>query len=153
MKKLIPILIVGVLLISGLGAVAIASENRMQNKPMSEEDWELVIDIKGGFFGYSVRVTNEGNETVSGNLTIDITTDATIMLLGNELTETPDVIEALEPGEYISFTMRPVIGFGPALINIEGVFETPDVYPFETEANGFVLLFFVQCSVTPIVIP
>ena len=49
--------------------------------------------------------------------------------------------------------MRPVLGFGPATISIYGTFETPDVYPFETITNGFVVLFFVACGAIPINIP
>ena len=149
MKKIYPFLIIGILVLSSIGAVAIQEEK----EPLNMQDWQLVIDIKGGFFGYTVRITNEGGEPVSGDLTINITTDAGFMLLGKELSETPDVIEALSPDEYVEFKMSPVIGFGPAIINIDGVFETPDVYPFETEANGFVLLFFVRCGATPIVLP
>ena len=155
MKKIYPFLIIGILVLSSIGAVAETDGKQMEKEPMNIQDWQLIIDIKGGFFGYTVRVTNEGGEPVSGNLTINITTDAGFMLLGRELSETPDVIEALPPDEYVEFKMGPVLGFGFADITITGVF-TPidDPYPFEMEAtNGFVLLFFVRCGLTPITIP
>ena len=98
-------------------------------------------------------VRNVGEIPLNFNFTINITTDAGFMLLGRELSETPDVIEALPPDESVEFKMGPVIGFGAAVINIEGIIETPDVHPFETETNGFILLFFVSCSATPEPLP
>jgi len=114
---------------------------------------ELEIVVKGGLLGYTYTITNVGEEWITGNFTINIFTDAAFMFLGRELSGSPDCCEKLPPGESVEFRIGPVLGFGPAVINIEGIFETPDVYPFETEANGFVLLFFLSCDAIPINIP
>ena len=151
MRKIIPFLVIGLFFLSSFGAVAVSEDKGTFNR----EQWAIEIDGKGGFFGYTFTVTNVGEEPITGDLTINITTDAGIMLLGRELSETPDVIEALPPGETVQFKMGPVLGFGFADITITGVFYPPgDVYPFDMEAtNGFVLLFFVRCGLTPITIP
>jgi hypothetical protein len=150
MKRILPLLVVSIFILSGFGTVA-TPEEEIESLNV-EEDWELVIDIKGGLFGYNVRIVNEGNETVNGSLTMNITTDATFMILGG-FTEIEIPPEDIEPGEEITVKSGSVIGFGPIITNIAGVFETPDVYPFETEANGFLLLFFPLVSFSPVVIP
>ena len=93
-----------------------------------------------------------GNEIVYGNLTINITTDTWIMLLGRNLKFPlcPHHID-LSPGEKESYNPGPVIGFGPATITIDGefAFEGPaEPYPFETIGSGFIFLIFTTCDTT-----
>jgi hypothetical protein len=151
MKKILILLAASIIVLSGLiaGAVSINQE------ALHTQDWAIEIDVEGGLFGYTCTIRNVGEESVIGNLTMNIITDARFMLLGRELSESPIQIE-LAPGEFYESKTYPVLGFGSAFIGIEGGFildETPDVYPFETEANGFILLFFIRCDATPIVIP
>jgi hypothetical protein len=152
LRKIIPFLVIGLFFLSSFGAVAVSEDKETLNR----EEWAIEIDGKGGFFGYTFTVTNIGEESITGDLTINITTDAGIMLLGRELSETPDVIEALSPGETVQFKMGPVLGFGFADITITGEFlpYLGEPYPFDMEtSNGFVLLLFVRCGITPITIP
>jgi hypothetical protein len=153
MKKTLIIVVICVLILSGFGAVALPNENQIEHNPLDTQDFDLEIVVKGGLFGYTVAVTLGGTEPESGNLTINITTDASIMILGKrfELIVPP---EDIEPGETVEYKLRPVFGFGPATITITGAFYPPgDVYPFETEVNGFIVLFFVRCGATPIILP
>ena len=118
------------------------------------QDWLLGIWVVGKLSGYEVSVTNVGNESVAGNLTLNITTDAWIMLVGETLEK--ELAFKVDPdAEGIRFKMGPVFGFGPATITIEGVIKPTgdDEYPLEAERRGFVLLFFVASFGTGFIIP
>ena len=58
MKKIYPILIVGILVLSGLGAVGIPIENSVTNA--LEPKPELNVKVKGGF-GITLTIENIGN--------------------------------------------------------------------------------------------
>jgi len=119
-----------------------------------EPDLEIVA--KGGFFGYTVTVTNNGTEAFSGNLSMTITTDVSpgFMLMGEEISAMPNPIP-LPPKESKEFNLGTVIGFGPAMINVEARAETPDVIEYSGNTTGFVLLIFVvgSCEIMPDPIP
>ena len=159
MKKIIPILVLCILVISGLGAVAVQDEKYIENKPLIKQDWLFEIEFKGGFyksgFGYIVTIKNIGNESVTGDISIYITTDAWIMLLGTDhFGFHIDSVEYI-PEDTQIYPFQPVRGFGPANINLSGVFtnEIGEEYPFEAEVEGFVFLFFVLCGKTTLNIP
>jgi len=152
MKKILQILVVSILLLSGIVAVAKTNEEQIENKPLIIKDWIIEIKVKGALLGYQATVENMGNETVNGSLTMNITTDAWIMLLGRNLKFPlcPHHID-LSPGEKESYNPGPVIGFGPATITIDGefAFEGPaEPYPFETIGSGFIFLIFTTCDTT-----
>ena len=46
MKKILQILIVSILLLNGIGAVAISNERKIENKPLFSKDWTLEIKVK-----------------------------------------------------------------------------------------------------------
>ena len=163
MKKIIPLLVVSILVLSGSGIIAIPNEEQIENKPLIKQDWQLEIEFKSGFykcgFGYIVTIENIGNEPVAGDISIYITTDARIMLSG-----TDHFGFHINPVEYIPgdpqvYPFQPVRGFGPATINLSGVFRYRDIYgayweyPFEAEVKGFVFLFCVFCGKTILNIP
>ncbi|EMR75360.1 hypothetical protein MBGDF03_00849 [Thermoplasmatales archaeon SCGC AB-540-F20] len=150
MKRIIPIVVVSILVLGGLGAVALP-EPEEDIEPLNTEDWKLVIDIKGGFLGYTVTVENVGNETVTGNFSTKIITDMMVGMFGYEYDTFIDPIKFV-PNEPIKYRVNPVIGFGPATIKVSGVF-SPGGWGFDAEANGFVLLFYVIASFDPITIP
>jgi len=157
MKNILTLLVVSILLLSGLGVVAIPNEEQIENKPLITEDWALEIKVKGGLLGYQVTVENVGNGTVKGNLTMNITTDAWIMLRGRNL-EFPlcPLHLDLSPGEKETYNPGPVIGFGSSTITINGKFtfeETENPYLFETNGSGFVFLIFNNCDAIPISLP
>ena len=157
MKNILTLLVVSILLLSGLRAVAIPNEEQIENKHLIIEDWALEIIVKGGLLGYQVTVENVGYETVKGNLTMNITTNAWMMLRGRNL-EFPlcPLHLDLSPGEKETYNPGPVIGFGPSTITIDGKFtyeETSNQYPFVANGNGFVFLFFDTCDVNPINLP
>lgn len=157
MKKILPILVVSIFVLSGIGAVATPNEKQIENKPLNTKELELEIKVKGGILGYQLTIENVGNETVNGSLTMNITTDAWFILRGRNL-EFPLCPYHLDlsPSEKDSFNPGPVIGFGPATITIEGELafeESPNSYEFETIGSGFVFLIFTVCDATPINIP
>lgn len=154
MKKILPLLLVSILVISCLGAVAVQEEKHIVNKPLNTQDWKLEIKVTGVTLGYTVIVTNVGNKTVNGTVNITITTDAWFMFLGGSSgMVTPPWKISL--GQGTEFKLKPVIGFGLATINVSGVFthETDGEYPFQKETKGFVLLFYVIVGLELILIP
>ena len=155
MKKLLPVLIADILVLGGFGAVAIQDKEYIENKPLITQDWLLEIEFKGGLFRYTVTIDNIGNESVNGQISIEITTDAWIMLLGSE--HFGFSIDSVEytPEESQIYKFGPVRGFGPAKINLSGVFthEIGEEYPFEAEVEGFVFLFYIFCGKTTLNIP
>ena len=151
MKKIIlPILAIGILVLSGLGASAIPNENQMKTNPLNMDDLKLEIVVKGGILGYKATVTNVGTVPVEGELSIKITTDAKIMLLGRNL-ELPLEDLRLPPDESIEYNLRPVLGLGSAIITISvamaagGVVHTADA-----QTQGSVFLFYVRCNAIPL---
>jgi hypothetical protein len=159
MRKMIPILVVIILVLSGLGIVAVPNEEQIENKPLIKQDWLLEIEFKGGFykpgFGYIVTIENIGNESVTGDISIYITTDAWIMLWGSDHFGFHINQVEYKPEDPQVYPFQPVRGFGPAIINLSGVFTTEigGEYPFEAEVKGFVFLFCVLCGKTILNIP
>ena len=155
MKKLIPLLVVGIFILSGLGAVAVQNEKQIEKNPLNTEDWSLEIKVKCVFKGYIVTVTNVGNESVTGNYSFNITTDAWIMIRGDKMSFKGDGIK-YNSSEPVEFWMKPLIGFGPATIKIEFSWEpfgSGKKYYTSSEAKGIVLLFYVLCRLQPQSIP
>jgi hypothetical protein len=157
MKKILPLLVITIFVPSGLGAVAIPSEKRIENKPAIAQTWALEITIKGGILGYQLIIENVGNEPVNGSLTMNITTDAWIMVRGGNLKFPlcPSHLD-LSPGEKEIYNPGPVIGFGPATITIVGefAFDKPaDPFQFETNGKGFIVLMYTLCNAIPITLP
>jgi hypothetical protein len=143
MKKLLPLLVISILVLGGFGAVAIPNEKQIQDKQLRIDHESLEIKVKGILFGYKVTVTNVGNESVSGNFSMNITTDALIMLRGEELEQTVPFI-GLGPNDSKEFWMGPVIGFGRALISALAILDNLIPIKYSKEANGFVLLIYVS---------
>ena len=148
MKRILPLLVISILVLSGLGAVAVPEED---TTPETLLQPELEIMIRGGLLGYTIKVKNVGNEAIKGTLNMTITTNATIMILGDELPYNGFELDINTSTHYI-FKWGPVIGFGPATINVEGVF-SPGGWGFQGEISVFVLLFYVLCSKTTFNIP
>ena len=161
MKKLLPLLVVGIFVLSGLGAVAVQDKKQIVNKPLTTLDHEIEVLIEGGLFGkqiatklltpgYNVKVVNTGEETVNGSLNLTITTDAWFMLKGGFL-ELENESFSLLRGTDKELVMGPVFGFGPAEMNVSlnGIITYPRVHDFHWEESintGFVLLSFVRMS-------
>ena len=141
MKKILPLLVVSILVLGGLGAVAIPEE---QATPEPLLQPEIKIGIKGEWLGYLVTVTNIGNETINGSINMSITTDAWFMILGSSYSP-PEWQIDLNPDETTGLILRPIIGFGPATINVQGIF-MPGGWGFGGNTTGFALLFFVVCG-------
>ena len=147
MNKILPILVLSIFVLDGLGAVAIPNNKKIENKPLNMQDFELEISIQGGFFGYIINVINKGTEPVSGNLTIEITTNAMVMLLGQTLSK--ELTIAIDPGSAEGeFKLTPILGFGDATISISGVFRTEHgEYPFEIlNDRGYIFLIYIVFS-------
>ncbi len=145
MRKLLPLLMVSILVLSALGALAIPNEKIIEDEPLKAEDWSLELKIKGILFGYKVTITNVGNKSASGNLSMNTTTDALIMLMGNELS-LEGVEWELATNESKEFWMGPVIGFGRAHITALAIPDNLIPIKYSGETNGFVLLIYVSCS-------
>ncbi len=157
MRKIVPLFIIGVFLLSGIQAVAIPDENVVEKNLLATEDIGLEIILKGGLFGYHLTVENTGTEPIIGNLTMNITTTAWIMLKGQTIQYPlcPQNLD-LSPGEKEPYNPGPVIGIGPATITIKGEFiadSSSEPYLFETTINGFIFLFYSTCDTATISLP
>lgn len=140
MKKLLPLLVVSILVLGGLGTVAIPIEKPTEAQPLNIQYPSIEIKVKGGLLGYKVTVRNTGNENFSGKLSMTITTDAAFMIIGDVLSHDSFELD-LEAGEYLKFKWGPVIGFGSARINIKLrlTLESGDEYTDSVNANGLIL--------------
>jgi len=141
-KKLVGIVVFGLLFATAIPAIGIV----YKCKPLKIDNLKLEIKVKGVLLGYTVTVTNTVNESANGSLNIKIITDAWFMLAGAELDYNFD---NLSPNESVEFNMKPVLGFGPANINLEARFtyENGDYAKDSINTKGFVFLFYVSCSI------
>ena len=154
MRKIVPLFIVGVFLLSGIQAVAISDEKVLEENLLATENIGLEIIFKGGLIGYHLTVENIGTEPIYGNLTMNITTTAWIILKGQTIQYPlcPHHLDLI-PGEKEPYNPGPVIGFGPATITIKGTFTTdisPDPLLFEKTSNGFIFLLYTIYETTTI---
>ena len=154
MKQLLPLLVVSILVLGGFGTVAIPIEKPTEAQPLNIQYPPIEINVRGGLLGYIVTVRNVGNETVNGILNMTITTDATFMIMGDVLSHDSFELD-LETGENLKFKWGPVLGFGPARINVEArlTLESGDFYDYSGNATGLILGPFVLCGAIPITIP
>ncbi|UCF12234.1 MAG: hypothetical protein JSW06_09355 [Thermoplasmatales archaeon] len=157
MKKILPLLVVSILVLSGLGAVAVPEEKQIENKPLSTQDWGMEIEVLGDWFGYVAFIGPTINESVTGDYIINISTNASIMIIGRELGYALMNLTLDEPEYPIRPDLRPLIGFGFATINIliNVSITDPVVGEFllEKQVKGFVLPFYVLCPKTTFTIP
>ena len=140
MKKILTVLIIGIFILVGFRAIAIPQEKLTENKPLNLTPLQLEIVIEGGFLGYKITIINSGTERVIGNLTIEIITEAMVVVFGANLTgESSFNIDPLK-GTYI-YKLQPLIGFGSATSYISGVIQIDDLeYPLETLTNGYAFI-------------
>jgi len=157
MKRILPLLVGSILVLSGLGAVAIPNEKQILNKSQTTQDWGIEIVVDGWGFGYRVMIGTTVNESVTGDYIMNITTDARIILVGRELGYDLMNLTLDEPEFPIGPRLKPLIGFGFATINISvNVSITDPVvggFLFKKQVKGFVLPFFVLCPKTTFNIP
>ena len=153
MKKILPILVISIFVLSGLGAVAIPDEKQNVSKPLTMQEWEIDIKIEGGFLGYTISVSPSDPPPPNGTCTVNISTDSWFMLLGKKLSLVEELI--WNPGEVEEFYLRPVLGLGPATmsIDVEYKISPENLTVGEATTDGFVLLFYVLCEGTTIHLP
>jgi len=147
MKKILTLLVISILVLGGIGAVAIPSNKQMVNNNINMQEFELEISIQGGLFGYIINVNNLGTEPVIGNLSIDISTGAMVMLIGGNLSK--EFAVSIDPGSAEGeFKVLPLIGFGDATMSMSGVFRTQNGdYSFgSTNERGYIFLIYVVFS-------
>jgi len=158
MKKILPLLAISILVLSGLGAMALKDGIYTTPKQLSKI-YENEIIVEGGLSGYTVTLSNARDHLLIGNISINVSTNSWFMIAGKELRMGPEQFN-ITPGESLVFKLRPVIGFGPAKIQISGRVDMDCcppthiyTYNFDSVADGFVLLFFVTCKTIPINLP
>jgi hypothetical protein len=154
MRKLFPLLMVSILVLGGLGAVAISIEEQIKEEPLNTQSPLIEIKVKGGFLGYKVTVTNVGNASVKGHLNMTITTNAPFMPIGSQLS-LPGWTFNLAVSNSANTPVRPAIGFGSANITVSGEVYLVNVGTFQYSAltTGFVFLIYISCTMPIIPIP
>jgi len=143
MKKLIPFLIIGILILSGIGASAPAEKEII---PQQLQPPDLIIGIRGTWFGIEFTILNDGEDFPGETINVTVTVDAPIVLI-NQVTATP--VPLPDPGMTITDRTGIILGLGSTTVTVEVEYEGEIVASQET--TGF--LFFVLVSFEPIPIP
>lgn len=136
-KKILPILIIGVLVLSGVGAVATPHNTANADLEINRDtnallfDDELEVEITGGI-GVHLIIRNVGDVDVFG-VEFDISVIGGILGMINDHYD--GIISSIPFDSEFSLDI-PVFGFGP--IDITATVEGGTI-----TAKGFVLLFFI----------
>jgi hypothetical protein len=114
---------VGCVDINDLGIVWVDNRNGAKDIYAAKAGKSAIIEISGitGGFGVGATIANTGDADATG-VDVSITIDASIMIIGGEVTDTLDITA----GSSESISSGFILGFGPADITIEagGVVET-----------------------------
>jgi hypothetical protein len=155
MKKMLPLLVVIILVISGIGVVAIPIDKQIENEPENTQAMNLEIKLKTKIAGYKITMSNTGTETVKGNLTITVATHGKT-LAGKEFLWPPDKPYAInmDPGKSETTSLGPLLGIGSINVVLDAVLitDTGD-YIGSVEADGFLFLIFAFLSMDPLILP
>lgn len=153
MKKILTVLILLMFILIGFRTIAIPHEISFKNNPINMKVFGLKVIVEGGFLGYTVTIINTGAERVQGNFSIEILTDAMVVLFGGNMSK--ERYLDLNPLNGLdTFKLQPLIGFGSANINIKGFFkDSEEEYPFEEISNGYAFVIYLICDETSISIP
>ena len=154
MKKLLPLFVVSILVLGGIGAVAIPCEKPIENQPLSSKQSLLEINVKGGFLGYKVTVTNVGNVSINGTMNMTITTNARVILSGGTLS-LPGWNFGLAVSNSASTKLKPIFGLGRTNVTVSGevVLANIGTFQFSSWGTGFLFLIYVSCNIPTIPIP
>lgn len=155
MKKLLPLLVVIILVMSGIGAVAVSNDKKMENKPQSTQEWELEIKTKAKLAGYKLTLSNQGTENVKGNLTITVGTHGKT-LMGKEFIWPPDEPYDINmgPGESETVQLGPLLGIGSITVVVDAIILTDEGEHYgSVQADGFLFLILAFFSMDPLILP
>ena len=156
-KKIVTFMMLGIFILPILGTVVISDEKQILQSHLATQDWGIEIVVDGWGLGYKVMIGILMNETVTGDYTINISTDARFILVGRTLGYELINLTLDEPGFPIGPHLKPIIGFGPATINISINISLTDPvvdhYLFQKQIKGFLLFFYVYCPKTIFTIP
>jgi hypothetical protein len=141
MKKIIPILLVGILIFSGLGAVA--SSNNIESGIKGSQA-QIQAEAKCGF-GVKVTITNVGTETFEGDILCNLTISGLIYKKSSYHNYRGF---DLSPGESLKFRELKA-GIGPTTVTLKVDWGEGEV---SGSTNGFMFLFLIL-GAPPIVIP
>jgi len=149
MKKIIPIAIVGLIVLCGLKAVALQSNQaettiqsgvchmKFNTNGMLANTTNLTLNITGGI-GVTTRTKNVG-EFDATNVTVQMTITGGILNLIN-MTRNGPYVAPLPPDETLKRGALP-IGLGPITINM--TVSADNAAPVTKTAKGIIVLFFV----------
>jgi hypothetical protein len=141
-KKILSILTIILFILGGFEAFADSINIEIENKPLNLQYFELEIRLNGGFFGYTVSITNIGTEPINGNLTMEINTAAQIVIIGRDHNRKVPI--DLVPGNKTGDLLLPLIGFGTATISISCLLEVNGFqYPNEATIGGFGFIIYI----------
>ena len=146
MRKIIPLIIIGFLMLSGTGAIAIQEENSIIHEHLMQPQIEIIA--RGGL-GVTINVLNHGTEPFEEPIALNVTIIAPLMLIRakNNLFINPPI----PAGGSVTNSTGFVLGFGLCVVNIVAeVGDTPDVY--EANATGLVFWPLVIIKATSILI-
>ena len=155
MKKMLPLLVVIILVMSGIGVLAFPIDKQIEKKPQSMQDWELEIKTKAKLSGYKLTLSSQGTENVKGNLTVTVATHGKT-LMGKEFIWPPDEPYDINmaPGESEIVQFGPLLGIGSIKVVVDAIILTDEgEYLKSVEAEGFLFLIFAFFSMDPLILP
>lgn len=132
MRKIIPLIIIGFLMLSGIGVTAIQEEKGIIHEPLMQPQLEIIA--RGGL-GVTINVLNHGTVPFEEPITINVTINAPLMIIRakNNLHINPPI----PAGGSVTNSTGFVLGFGLCVVNIVAeIGGTPNVY--EGNATGLV---------------
>ncbi len=146
MKKILPLLVVSILTLSGLGAVATTSEKKTTSQTLQPE---LLVDFTGGF-SVTVFIVNIGREPYKTETNIMIFINAPIMLVGQ--VSILSVPLPILPSYLVYVDSGLVLGFGKCTVTVSIDLDKDGTINAEGSADGFMLGPFILIrNSTPII--
>ena len=155
MKKMLPLLVVIILVMSGIGAIAVSIDKKMGNDPQNIQEWELEIKTKAKLSGYKLTLSSQGTENVKGNLTVTVGTHGKT-LMGKEFIWPPDEAYDINmaPGESETVQLGPLLGIGSIKVVVDAIILTDEgEFLKSVETEGFLFLIFAFFSMDPLILP
>ncbi len=132
MRKTIPFIVIGFLILSSIGVNAIQEENNINHESLMQ--FELEIIAKGGF-GIRITVLNRGSEPYEEPINFNVTIEASLMLIGKK--NNLPINLPIPAGGSITVSTGFVLGYGICnVVIVTELGETPDVY--EAIIKGFI---------------
>lgn len=149
MKKLLSLLVVSILGISGLGAVAISNDDITSASITLQP--KLVARARGGFRVH-LLVVNTGNDVYQGDIQGNITINSPMLIIDGSIA-IPGVGVVIQPNQSVTFKSGFSLGIGLCTVTVTMDIDGDGKIDGQASKNGFILGPLVLFSGFPIPLP